>query len=116
MSLCDKQKLNRKRKLQNNQDQVDQTPKRSTRKTSDSNTDSSKCFSCDASKRNEELHLCQTLYLDMRIRKIAHEMNIDKLLRKLSVGYMVVTEAKYRRTCLIKFYNSYRKHNNDKRE
>ena len=52
----------------------------------------------------------------MRISKIAHEMNFDKLLRKLSVGNMVATEAKYHRTCLIKFYNSYRKHNNDKRE
>ena len=41
-SLCDKQKLNRKRKLQTNQDQVDQTPERSTKKTSGSNTDSSK--------------------------------------------------------------------------
>ena len=49
----------------------------------------------------------------MRIRNIAHEMNIDKLLRKLSVGDIVATEAKYYRTCLIKFYNSYRKHNND---
>ena len=37
MSLYDKQKLNRKRKLQSNQDQVDQTPEQSTRKTSDSN-------------------------------------------------------------------------------
>ena len=44
VSLYDKQKLNRKWKLQTNQDQVDQTPEWSTRKTSDSNTDSSKCF------------------------------------------------------------------------
>ena len=35
----------------------------------------------------------------MKIRKIAHEMNIDKLLRKLSVGDMVATEAKYHRAC-----------------
>ena len=47
---------------------------------------------------------------------MAHEMNIDKLLPKLSVGDMVATEAKYRPTCLIKFCNSYRKHNKDKRE
>ena len=52
----------------------------------------------------------------MRIRKIAHEMNTDKLLRKRSVGDMVATEARYHRTCLIKFYNSYRKHKNNKRE
>ena len=43
-------------------------------------------------------------------------MNIYKLLCKLSVGDMVATEAKYHPTCLIKFYNNYRKHNNDKRE
>ena len=52
----------------------------------------------------------------MKIRKIVHEMNIDKLLRKLSVGDMVATEAKDHRTCLIKFYNSYRKQNNEKRK
>ena len=49
-------------------------------------------------------------------QKIVHEMDIDKLLRKLSVGYVVVIEAKYHRTSLIKFYNSYRKNKNDKRE
>ena len=42
MSLCDKQKLNRK--LQTNQDQVDQTPERFFRKTSDFSIDSYKCF------------------------------------------------------------------------
>ena len=73
-------------------------------------------FLYDASKQNEELHLFQTLYLDMRIKKIAHEINIDKLLRKLSFGDMVATEDKYHRSGLIKFDNSYRKHNNDKRE
>ena len=52
----------------------------------------------------------------MRIKKIAHEINIDKLLRKLSFGDMVATEDKYHRSGLIKFDNSYRKHNNDKRE
>ena len=49
-------------------------------------------------------------------QKIDHEMDIDKLLRKLSVGDMVATEAKYQCTSLIKFYNSYRKSKNDKRE
>ena len=116
MSLYDKQKLNRKRKLQTDQDQGDHTPERSTRKTSGSNTDSSNCFFCNDSKQNEELHLCQTFYLDMRIRKIAHEMNIDKLLRKLSVEDTVAIESKYHHTCLSKFYKSYRKHNKDERE
>ena len=37
---------------------------------------------------------------------MAHEMDIDKSLRKLTVGDMVATEAKYHRTSLIKFYNS----------
>ena len=59
MSLYDKVKLNRKWKIQVNQDQVDQTPERSTRKILDLNTDSSKCRFCDAPKQNEELHLCQ---------------------------------------------------------
>ena len=67
VSLYDKVKLNRKWKLQVNQDQVDQTPEESTRKTLALNTDSSKCLFCDASKQSEELHLCQKLELDMRI-------------------------------------------------
>ena len=49
-------------------------------------------------------------------QKIDHEMDIDKLLRKLSVGDMVGTEAKYQCTSLTKFYNSYRKSKKDKRE
>ena len=73
-------------------------------------------FFCDASKQNEELDLFQTLYLDMRTKKIAHEINIDKLLHKLSFGDMVAAEAKYHRTSLIKFGNSYWNHNNDKWE
>ena len=49
MSLYDKQKLNRK--LQTNQDQVDQTPERFFRKTSDFSIDSYKWFFFhDASK------------------------------------------------------------------
>ena len=50
MSLYDKQKLDRKQKLQTNQDQVDQTPERFSRKTSDLSTDSYKRFFHDASK------------------------------------------------------------------
>ena len=64
MSLYDKQKLNRKQKLQTNQDKVDQTPERFFRKTSDLSTDSYKCFFChNASKSNEELHLCHFIWI-----------------------------------------------------
>ena len=59
ISLYDQQKLNRKQKLQTNQDQVDQTPERSTRKTLDSNTDSSKCFFAMLQSRMNNLILLQ---------------------------------------------------------
>ena len=101
MSLYDKQKLNKKPKLR-----TDQILK----------TDSSNCFFYNASKQDKELNLCQTLYPDMKIRKIDLKISIDKLLRKLTVGYMVATGAKYHCIYLLKFYNSYQKHNNKRNQ
>ena len=66
----------------------------------------------------DNLHECQTLYLDMTVRKIAHDVNntklIAKLIAKLSEGGMVATEAKYHHACLTKFYNQYRTINRNK--
>ena len=66
------------------------------------------CYFSDDSKDTDTLHDCQTFYLDMRIRKITHDMLDSKLLSKLAEGGMVVTEAKYHRSCLIDLYNKYR--------
>ena len=73
-----------------------------------------KCFICDEKDGNETLHECRTLYLDARVRKIALEMQITKLISKLSEGDMVATEAKYHRNCSLKLYNNYRNLNKEK--
>lgn len=115
ISLYDKQKLSRKRKRCHDsevEDGVDQ--QRTTRRSLSAKNFTEKCFFCDNTNESEVLHVCQTLYLDMRIRNIAQEMNNKKLLVKLSEGDMVATEATYHRKCLIALYNSYRKHNCNK--
>ena len=43
-----------------------------------------------------------TMYVNMRVQKIAHEMLDTKFLKKLSEGDMVATETKYHRPCLVK--------------
>ena len=65
-------------------------------------------FFCDKLDSVDNLHECQTLYLDMTVRNIAHDVNNTKLIAKLSEGDMVATEAKYHHVCLTKFYNQYR--------
>ena len=121
ISMYDKQKLNRKRKrneAEESSGEAEESNDRqhTTRRSLSAKNFTDKCFFCDTAKVNEELHTCQTLYLDMRIRNIAQEMNNAKLLIKLSEGDMVATEAKYHRGCLIMLYNSYRKHNYNKME
>ena len=63
------------------------------------------CFFCDNRDGSEILHECRTLYLDMRVRKLAQDMMDTKLLNKLSEGDMVAIEAKYHGSCLVKLYN-----------
>ena len=113
LSMYDKQKLSRKRKLVVESEDNDK-PSRSTRRNTTTHNFSGNCFFCDKEDEEIELHLCQTLYLDMRVRKIAHELNDTKLLAKLSEGDMVATEAKYHRVCLVQLYNRYRTHNLNK--
>ena len=119
ISMYDKQKLNRKRKrneAEESSGEAEESNDRqhTTRRSLSAKNFTEKCFFCDTAKVNEELHTCQTLYLDICIRNIAQEMNNAKLLIKLSEGDMVATEAKYHRGCLIMLYNSYRKHNYNK--
>ena len=59
------------------------------------------------------LHKCQTSYLDMRVRTIAHEMLDTKLLKKLSWvrhgwNRIQVPSTLSSKTVLVKLYNKYR--------
>ena len=72
------------------------------------------CFFCDKTDSADNLNECRTLYLDMRVRKIAHDSNNSQLIAKLSEGEMVATEAKYHHACLTKLYNQYRSINRNR--
>ena len=72
------------------------------------------CFFCDKTDSADNLNECRTLYLDMRVRKIAHDSNNSQLIARLSEGDMVATEAKYHHTCLTKLYNQYRSTNRNR--
>ena len=49
-----------------------ETP-RSLRSSSNAKNFTGKCFFCNQTAEDEVLHQCQTLYMDFRVRKIAHE-------------------------------------------
>ena len=70
-----------------------------------------RCFFYNQTADDDVLHQCQTLYMDFRVRKIAHELGHTKLRAKLSED-MVAVETVYHSNCLIKLYNRYRSHNN----
>ena len=46
------------------------------------------------------LHQCNTRYMGLRVRKIAHKLGDAKLLFKLSEGDMVAAKAMYHSNCL----------------
>ena len=43
-----------------------------------------KCFFCNQTAEDDVLHQCKTLYMDVRVRKVAHELGDTKLLAKLT--------------------------------
>ena len=71
-----------------------------------------KCFFCNQTAEDDVLHQCKTLYMDVRVRKVAHELGDTKLLAKLTEWYLVAVEAVYHPNCLKKLYNRYRSHKN----
>ena len=48
------------------------------------------------------------LEVDKKVREAAAELLDEKLITKLSEGDLVATESKYRKTCLVEFYNKIR--------
>ena len=71
-------------------------------------------FFYDQTDDTVNLHQCQILSLDKRVRKMAQELVDTKLLAKLSEGNMIASEAKYHRNCVRRLYNAYRDHNTRK--
>ena len=66
---------------------------RTSRRTVSAKNFTKACFFCDAKNDSEALYECHTLYLDMRVRKIAHEMLNTKSLKKLFEGDMIVIHS-----------------------
>ena len=121
ISNYNKQKLLRKRKLQDSfpapgedntcEDEEDSSKvlsKRTTRKSLTLRNFQSTCFFCDQVDDKSNLHKCQTIATSTRVKRIAVELPDTKLIAKLSEGDMIATEAKYHGTCLAGLYNRYR--------
>ena len=121
MSSYNKQKLERKRKLpqvinadsachneeDNKREESDSAAKRrSTRKSEEKSANLEKCFFCG--EFSKDMHKCQTLELNQKVRDIATEMGDKQVLAKLSQGDMVAADAKYHLRCLVHFKNKYR--------
>ena len=60
-----------------------------------------KCFFCNQTAENDVLYQSQTLYIDVCLRKIAHELGDTKLLAKLSERDMVAVEDVFDVMCLL---------------
>ena len=114
-----KQKLNRKRKREESNEDVSNSESnalsventlssRTTRRSFEVKNFTQSCFFCGLNDDKKELHECRTLEIHKRVKKFATELCDSKLLAKLSEGDMVAIEAKYHRNCLIKFYNRHR--------
>ena len=88
----------------------DKTPTTTRKKISESNFTGT-CFFCNSDETISNLHSCQTLELDKRVRNNYVEIGDVKLLAQLCEGDMIATEATYHRNCLRKLYNRYREHN-----
>ena len=66
---------------------------RTSRRTVSAKNFTKACFFCDAKNDSEALYECHTLYLDMRVREIAHEMLNTKSLKKLFEGDMIAIHS-----------------------
>ena len=121
MSAYNKQKLEPKRKLpevktlepafhneEDNESEVfdSEAKRRSTRRSEENPTHSKKCFFYG--EFSKDMHRCQTLELNQKVRDIATEMGDDQMLAKLSQGDMVAVDAKYHLRCLVDYKNKYR--------
>jgi len=120
MSSYNKQKLERKRKLpqvkssdsacQNQEDESEVfdncAKRRSSKRSEEKPVNLEKCFFCE--KFSKDLHRCQTLQLNQKVRNIALEMGDNQVLAKLSQGDMVAVDAMYHLSCLVDYKNKYR--------
>ena len=120
MSAYNKQKFDRERKLpqvksldpafhneEDNESEVfdSEAKRRSTRRSEEKPTHSEKCFFCG--EFSKDMHRCQTLKLNQKVRDIATEMGDNQMLAKLSQGDMVAVDAKYNLRCLVDYKNKY---------
>ena len=53
------------------------------------------CFFCDKTDSAGILNECRTLYLDMRVRKIAHDSNNSQLIAKLSENTIMLVSLNF---------------------
>ena len=74
--------------------------KRARTHSSEATTSDTSCFFCGKSG-TETLHEVATFQVDTRVRKCAAQVGDNELMARLSMGDMVVLEAKYHSKCLL---------------
>ena len=114
-ALFNKQKLDRKRKIfdmQNNNAEInnDGPSRKMTRLSTELKNFSNSCFFCEKTNQ-QELHECLSIQTSNRVKRMAETLGDLKLLGKLSEGDMIATEAKYHSRCFLDLFNRHRKHN-----
>ena len=63
------------------------------------------CFFCSNDDSSDQLHEVCTFQLDCNVRRCAHDLQDQELLKKLSGGDLIAQEAKYHKKCLLNLYN-----------
>lgn len=72
--------------------------------------DIQKCFLCDKSSEDDDLHEVSTFDADKNIRTMITELNDTTLMTRIVGGDLMAIEAKYHLQCLVKLRNRYRSH------
>ena len=81
---------------------------RATRRNLKIKTFSMSCFFCGSIDDPVNLHECEILALQSKIKHIAKALSDTAILAKLSQEDMVATEARYHNRCLVSYNNKFR--------
>lgn len=101
-------KQGREQKRKQAKESENTNPLKARRSSSSGLSSKNRCFFCDESDSNLDLHVVSTFEVDRKVRNCAHLLNDGKLLAKLSAGDMVAIDAKYHTKCLVSLYNQAR--------
>ena len=121
IAVYDKQKLSRKRKLKENENDnkfgscnmnlEDKKESKQTQKSVEFRTKLEMCLFCGKKDKPKNLHKCQPLELHNLVKKAVQNLNSFNLIAKLYEGDMVVSDADYHLNLLTSLYQQENKIN-----